>query len=201
MTFTSLLGFFIRFDKNDREFSTTNIKNNPQALVQNLKTDTYIEILDAYSLLYFAIIGVDFRNYIASFNRTHSIEKVGKIYDCSRLYFEFYQNLSKNFNEKEQTSPFVPVVLKNFIWASSEIIEKNLEKFLDIFTDIRDNFIPKFKTYLSGNCKFDYIILENPTLKRDLEMDLKVLLSEVNEVVQKRSVINKTIKYDEAVRG
>ena len=194
-------GVLIRFDKNDAEFQTENAKNNPQLILKHLPVEKYVELLDAYSLLLFSISGVDFRNYAGVFRPQNRRQVISKFYDCSGVYLEFYKELSRLMLETGKTSPFVMIVLKNYIWSSSELIESNFQKFFDSFVDMKDRFIPKLREYIQGEGRQDYLILQNKSLRNDLEMEIKVLTEEVTQAVHTKTVKDKTIKYDEAVRG
>ncbi len=165
-----------------------------------LDSEVYVEILDAYSLLFFSIVGVDFRNYAQGFARGR-FGLSRRLYDCSRLYLDYYNQLSTQFYATGKTLPFAAIPLKHFISASSELFDRHSAALLTAFADIQDRFVPQLKEYLRTQAGTDFPILQNSPVLKDLEMEASVLLREAQGAVQTNQVKDKTIKYDEGVRG
>ena len=92
----SRLGGVTRFDKiPDLEKATPETKNSPSTLAQKMNVEHHAEILEAYSLLLFAIIGVEFDNYLGVFKKQQRLCKLDRIYSYSDLYLNFYENFKK----------------------------------------------------------------------------------------------------------
>lgn len=89
-------GKLISFDKSQEiEKATTSDKNSAKFLAQKLNVENYMEILDAYSLLLFSILGVEFDNYMPIFKPHQRLFKFDKIYSYSNLYSDFFVAFKK----------------------------------------------------------------------------------------------------------
>lgn len=199
-TTSSTSGFLTSYDKTGAPPNSDAEKNDPRGLSRILDSEVYLEILDAYSLLLFAIIGVDFRNYTQGFSRGR-FGLARRLYDCSRLYLDYYQQLSTQFYDSGKILPFAAVPLKHFIGASSELFDRHSEPLLTAFADIQDRFVPRLKEYLRTQAAADFPLLRNSPVLKDLEMEASVLQQEAAGVLRANAVKDKTIKYDEGVRG
>lgn len=84
------------FDKTPEiEKASTSDKNSAKYLAQKLNVEGYMEILDAYSLLLFSILGVEFDNYMQTFKPNQRLFKFDKIYSYSNLYSDYFVAFKK----------------------------------------------------------------------------------------------------------
>jgi hypothetical protein len=70
-------------------------KNSMSVLSQKLSLENYMEILDAYSLLLFSIIGVEFENYVDIFKRKQRLCSFDRIFSYSDLYSGYFTAFKK----------------------------------------------------------------------------------------------------------
>ncbi len=156
----------------------------------------YVNVLNAYSILYFGILGNDtvkLNELLTDKNPNYDLEE----YDVSTLYLEFIDKFLKINYEK---NPFLVVVLKHYINCSSELFEKHKPKFLKNFQKIQDEILPKIKNYRNTEMETDMPIFKNHRNKEELNMEIKILETTLKETLSSKKVKTKFVKYDEHVR-
>lgn len=66
---------------------------------------------------------------------------------------------------------------------------------------INETMIKKVDEYFKKNGAKDYKFLVDSKNKTEIETAIKILKTEVSNVLSRKHVIDKTIKYDEEARG
>ena len=166
-------------------------------IVAKTNLEDYLEILDAYSMLFFSIIGVNFKNLIRIIKQYSKIGHMNR-YNLTHNYLNFLENLMKLDYWKY---PFITVVLKNYILASSEVFKENKDEMLKNFILIKNVIIPKLKEYIEKQVKEDFPLLNEKQNFKELEISMRVLEKELEKILSDRKVVDKFIKYDEKVRA
>lgn len=175
-------------------------KNDPRFLRRLMNCETFSDSLNAYSLLFFAILGVD-GSQMANVFQNSRLGRNRRSLDCSRFYLDFYRKLSESFYESARTSPFAMIPLKHFICCASDLLPKHRTAFMEAFSDIAHRFVPRLKQYLSGAAATDCPILAGSPVLAELQIEADVLLNEASHVARSGELRDKTIKYDEGARG
>ena len=173
------------------------IRDAKQNIVAKTNLENYLEILDAYSMLFFSIIGVDFKFLLKKIGKITKLRNFTK-FDTTSYYLNYLQNLLKLDYSK---NPFITVVLKNYVLSSSEVFLVHKNEMLSNFEKINKEILPKLTNYIKNNAKKDFNLLNKTENYKELEISLKVLEKELQKILKERKVIDKFIKYDEKVRS
>ena len=170
-------------------------KDSEEELVKKIDIEKYIDVIDAYSLVFFNVLGTDLSKYRTIFSKKGMTLPI-RPFRADERYIDYYFKL-KAFKEM---NPAIPVILRNFVLSSSEIFPKYREKFLEIFKDIRDNRRAELDTYISGPLKNELKLFENKSNRDSLLSEVIVLKREVEDALKSGSVQDKFTKYDPQAR-
>jgi hypothetical protein len=159
--------------------------------------ENYIEVLDAYSMLFFSIVGDDlillkkkiaqFKNFTTKYN-----------FDFKDYYLDFLKKIEEFEYWK---NPFIVVILKNYILCSSELFFTKKEEMMKNFLKMEKTMIPKIEEYMNKELKKVFKLFEKKENIKEIEISLSILKNELAKIIKEKNVVDKYIKYDEKVRS
>ena len=173
------------------------IKNSSEKLEESLSLESYIEVLDGYSLFYFSVLGTRIDMHLKTFYRFGKKPMPKVILS----YTYFFQKFIRRFLELSRLPLLALPLLKNLVLSSSELFPSHREDFLEQFERLLKEYLPEVEQQLENGDKKTLLMFGQKTNKMELHSHIVMLRGELETILKEGRVTDRLIKYDLQARS
>ena len=173
-------------------------------MISSSKFPQFMNKLDCYSMIYYTLIGTDIRYQIDTFKSNNDddnrqLNEIKNIFKSMiQLKYEELYFLSLHKSIKATPIVFRPILIRNWINASSDMYRLYPDKLISICKILKDNHIQEISNVIEDNSKMDIFL--HAQCKKILKNNLIACREDIKNIIKDNTIVNKYILADPQYR-